>query len=241
VLLLDPQATAADPARGALLEIGWAPWSAGERRELPAGEVTAHVVAAPPGATLPPPVARLTGLRTPEWVRGTEPGLVWGGLLRAAERVAPPPVPVVVHFARFEEPFLRALHERHGTGSFPFDLVCTHAVACRLLPELPRRTLRALAGYFGAAVPPLRRCTDHVVATAFVWRHLVALLADREGVDSLDELRDWLARPARRCPRRFPLPRELRRSCPTAPASTACCGRAAACSTSARPRPCASA
>jgi len=217
VLLLDVQATAADPARGAPLEIGWARWSADEACELPAAEVTARVVAAPPGAAVPPAVARVTGLRTAEWAQGVAPPVVWQELRRAAERVAPLPVPAVVHFARFEEPFLRALHERHGKGPFPFDLVCTHAIACRLLPALPRRTLRALAGYFGAAVPPLRRSAEHVAATAFVWRHLVGLLAEREGVTNLDALRDWLARPVRRAPRRFPLPRERRLALPDRP------------------------
>jgi DNA polymerase-3 subunit epsilon len=217
VLLLDAQATAANPERGALLEVGWAEASAGEAPDLPVARVTAHVVAAPPGATVPAAVARLTGLRTPEWERGTAPALVWECLLRAAARVAPAPVPLVIHFARFEEPFLRALHERHGAGAFPFEIVCTHAIARRLLPELPRRTLRSLAGYFGAAVPPLRRSADHVVATAFVWRQLVALLATREAVAGLGDLREWLARPVRRCPRRFPLARERRRELPDRP------------------------
>jgi DNA polymerase-3 subunit epsilon len=217
VLLLDAQATASEAARGALLEIGWARGSAGEAGELLSAGVTAHLVAPPPGALVPPAVVRITGLRTAEWARGMAPALVWERLRRAAERVAPPPVPVAIHFARFEEPFLRALHERHGVGLFPLDLVCTHAIACRLLPELPRRTLRALAGYFGAPVPPLRRSADHVVATAFVWRHLVALLAEREGVVGLDELREWLARPARRAPRCFPLPRERRLELPDRP------------------------
>ena len=217
VLLLDAQATASDPARGALLEIGWARWSADDARELPAAEVTANVVAPPPGAVVPPAVARITGLRAAEWARGMAPALAWDRLRHAAGRVAPPPVPVVIHFARFEEPFLRALHERHGAGPFPFDLVCTHAIACRLLPELPRRTLRALAGYFGAAVPPLRRSADHVAATAFVWRHLVALLAEREGVVDLAALHEWRERPARRSPRCFPLPRERRLDLPDRP------------------------
>jgi DNA polymerase-3 subunit epsilon len=215
VLLLDAQATAADPERGALLEIGWAQASASEG-ELAAARVAVHVVAAPPGATVPAAVARLTGLRTPQWERGTAPALVWERLLRAAARVAPAPAPVVIHFARFEEPFLRTLHARHGSGPFPFEVVCSHAVARRLLPELPRRTLRSLAGYFGAAVPPLRRSVDHVVATALVWRQLAALLAS-EGVGDLGDLRAWLARPARRCPRRFPLPRERRQELPDRP------------------------
>ena len=217
VLLLDAQATSADPARGALLEIGWARWSAGEAREMPGGAVTAHVVAPPPGAAMPPAVARITGLTTADWARGAEPEAVWKRLRDAAQQVATPPVPTVVHFARFEEPHLRALHERHGAGPFPLELLCTHAIACRLLPELPRRTLRALAGYFGAAVPPLRRSAEHVAATAPVWRHVVALLAEREGVTALEELRDWLVHPARRVPRRFPLPRERRLALPDRP------------------------
>ncbi|MGE0452154.1 MAG: hypothetical protein AB7O37_06855 [Vicinamibacteria bacterium] len=217
VLLLDAQATASAATGGALLEIGWAGVPEAESRELSPLDVTAHVVAPPAGAGVPPAVARLTGLRTAEWQRGIAPGLAWERLLCAAERVAAPPVPVVVHFARFEEPFLRALHERHGSGPFPFSLVCTHALACRLLPELPRRTLRALAGYFGAAVPLLRRSAEHVAATGLVWRHLVPLLAEREGVFSLAALREYLAQPARRAPRRFPFARERRRELPDRP------------------------
>jgi DNA polymerase-3 subunit epsilon len=45
----------------------------------------------------------------------------------------------------------------------------------------------------------------------------VALLAEREGVAGLPELREWLARPARRAPRRFPLPRERRLELPDRP------------------------
>jgi DNA polymerase-3 subunit epsilon len=56
-----------------------------------------------------------------------------------------------------------------------------------------------------------------VAATARVWRHLVRLLAEREGVVDLASLRDWLAQPARRAPRRFPLAREGRRDLPDRP------------------------
>jgi len=219
VLVLDAQATAADPGRGALLEIGWARFAAAEARELAPEQVTAHLVAPPPGAVMPRGVARVTGLSPGEWARGMASGPVWEQLLCAARGVAslPGPVPVVIHFARFEEPYLRALHVRHGAGVFPFDLVCTHAIARRLLPALPRRTLRALAGYFGAGVPPRRRSAFHVIATALVWRHLVAMLGEREGITRLDELGDWLARPALRAPRSFPLARERRLALPDRP------------------------
>ena len=219
VLVLDAQATAAHASRGALVEIGWAPWSARERGALPAGRVTAVVVAPLVDVELPRAVRRLTGLDAAAWRRGVSPAVAWDGLRQAVEAVAPldTPAPAVVHFARFEEPYLRALHERHGTGPFPFQLVCTHAVSRRLLPELPRRTLRALAGYFGAAVAPLRRSAEHVIATAFVWQHLVALLEVLEGVTTLDALGDWLTRPARRAARRFPLARERRLELPEGP------------------------
>ena len=215
VLLLDAQATAASPARGALLEIGWASVTAAASSA--GDEVDACVVAPPPGVSLPRAVARITGLTAGEWERGVCPATAWRRLLEAAAEVSSPPVPLVIHFARFEEPFLRALYERHGTGPFPFELVCTHKVALRLLPGLPRRTLRALAGYFGVAVPALRRSADHVVATACVWRHLVGALG-REGIGDLAGLREWLARPApRRSARSYPLPRERRRELPRGP------------------------
>lgn len=169
---------------------------------------------------MPRAVARITGIGTAEWERGVPAAAAWERLLVAAATAGRPPVPLVVHYARFEEPHLRALHERHGGGHFPFRLVCTHAIARRLLPGLPRRTLRALAGYFGAGVPELRRAADHVVATAFVWRHLVEALAV-EGVHDLEVLDAWLtSRPATaagRGRRAFPLARERRLALPRGP------------------------
>lgn len=217
VLLLDAQATAANPARGALIEIGWARGTAST--PLAAAAVETCVVAPPPGTRMPPAVARLTGIRPDEWRRGQAPESVWRRLLDAAAQVSPRPAPLVVHFARFEAPFLHALHDRHGGSPFPFDVLCTHAIARRLLPGLPRCSLRAIAGYFGAAVPTLRRSADHVVATAFVWRHVVEALAD-EGVADLAALHEWLSRratPPGRAARAYPFLRERRRELPRGP------------------------
>src|SRR4030095_4587149 len=63
------------------------------------------------------------------------------------------------------------------------DVVCTRDIARRLLPNLPRCSLRALAGYFGRAVGALRRSADHVEATAFVWQELVRML-ETKGVST---------------------------------------------------------
>jgi DNA polymerase-3 subunit epsilon len=97
--------------------------------------------------------------------------------------------------------------------------VCTHDIARRLFPDLPRRSLRALAGYFGRGVATLRRSADHVEATAFLWHELVHRLED-EGVATWGALRDWLTIPvdSRKRPRRvWPMPREMRLSLPRSP------------------------
>src|SRR5262245_50762641 len=87
--------------------------------------------------------------------------LAWRALCSQAASLSQQPAPTVIHFARFEQPFLRTL----GAGLFPFDVVCTRDIARRLLPHLPRCSLRALAGYFGRAVGALRRSAEHVEAT----------------------------------------------------------------------------
>jgi DNA polymerase-3 subunit epsilon len=146
---------------------------------------------------------------------GADPCLVWRELADDAARLALQPAPTVIHFARFEQPFLRIL----AGGEPPLDIVCTHDIARRLFSELPRRGLRALAGYLGRGVAGLRRSADHVEATAFIWQELVHRLED-EGVATWDALRHWLATPvdSRRRPRRvWPMPREMRLSLPERP------------------------
>jgi DNA polymerase-3 subunit epsilon len=105
-------------------------------------------------------------------------------------------------------------------GTLPLDIVCTHEIARRLFPDLPRRGVRALTGYFGRAVGALRRSADHVEATAFVWRELVRLLQD-EGISTWNGLQEWLSAngDARQRPRRriWPMPRSVRLSLPEAP------------------------
>jgi DNA polymerase-3 subunit epsilon len=208
VLVVDCQATAAAP-RGHLLEIGWA--------RVATTIVSAHarLIALPVGERIPPAVARITGLSERMMRNGVDPRHAWRELSDHAARFTQQPAPTVVHFARFEQPFLHML----AGGVAPLDLVCTHDTARRLLPDLPRCSLRALTGYFGRAVGGLRRSADHVEATAFVWRELVRLL-EAEGVSTWSSLRAWLATPvgATKRPRRvWPMPRDLRLSLPDAP------------------------
>ncbi len=209
VLVVDCQATAAAP-RGHLLEIGWA-------RVLGTTITHAHasLIALPDGEQIPPAVARITGISEHMMRSAVDGRCAWRELTDQAASLTQQPAPTVIHFARFEQPFLRTL----AAGVFPLDVVCTRDIARRLLPNLPRCSLRALAGYFGRAVGALRRSADHVEATAFVWQELVRLL-ERQGVSTWGALHDWLAGPAKPTTGRhrvWPMPRDVRLSLPHAP------------------------
>ena len=206
--MVDCQATASAP-RGHLLELGWAHVSTTISR------AHARLIALPNGERIPPAVARITGIS--QWMmrEGVDARLAWRELSEEAATLMQQPAPTVIHFARFEQPFLHAL----AGGVVPLDVVCTHDIARRLLPDLPRCGLRALAGYFGRAVGALRRSVDHVHATVFIWRELVHLLG-AEGVSTWSALHEWLAAPVvpTKRPRRvWPMPRDVRLSLPDAP------------------------
>jgi len=207
VLVIDCQATAAAP-HGHLLEIGWARAGATTRN------ASARLVVLPNGQRIPPAVARLTGISERMVQDGVAADVAWLEVASEAATLARQPAPTVIHFARFEQPFLRAL----AGGEPPLDIVCTHDIARRLLPDLPRCGVRAVAGYFGRGVGTLRRSADHVAATAFVWRELVRLLED-EGISTWSALQQWLAlgRATRRKRRVWPMPRAVRLSVPDAP------------------------
>jgi DNA polymerase-3 subunit epsilon len=208
VLVVDCQATAAAP-HGHLLEMGWA------RAGATTTDAHVQLVALPNGKRIPPAVARLTGISETMVQDGVDARVAWRELSNEAATLARQPAPTVIHFARFEQPFLRAL----AGGTPPLDIVCTHDIARRLLPDLPRRGVRALTGYFGRGVSALRRSADHVEATAFVWRELVRLLQD-EGISTWSALQEWLAvnRATRKRRRRvWPMPPDVRLSLPDAP------------------------
>jgi DNA polymerase-3 subunit epsilon len=223
VLVLDCQTTGGNPRTGHLLEVGWMEVRASARAPLPEGPRT-FLLRLPPGGTIPPAVQKLTGIDDLKLESAVDPGEAWEQLAVAARGVAVlsriRPCPAVIHFARFEIPFLRAWHENHDCGNaFPLDIVCTHDLATRLLPDLPRKGLRAAAGFLGHSVPPEKRCGPHVEATDVIWRHLVERLARDAGVTTWDQLRPWLSNaplPARGR-RVYPMPARVRETLPDRP------------------------
>ena len=218
VLVVDAQATGASPRFGELLEIGWCTTRASER----AAEVRSRWLSLSQGTRVSRVVRELTGYRDAFAADAAVPESVWRELRAAASSVTRDgvPAPTVIHFARFEESFLRDWQIRFGDaheGSLPFDIVCLHALARRLYPDLPRMGLRALAGYLGHGASLERRSGGHVEASVHVWKSVVAELAGR-GIVSWSELagfsREGSSRPRNRT---FPLPKELRKALPDRP------------------------
>lgn len=221
VMILDCQATGANPARGHLLEIGWTPYTAASPAMTIAPSV--YRVELPGESEIPPHIRRITGIDDPAPKTAVPPLRLWAALQHEADRIArtagSATCPAVIHFARFEEPFLRQLHRMASPDSrFPLDVICTHQIACRLFPELPRLGLRAIAGYFGHAVPELKRCAAHVTGTVHVWRHLVKMLRHR-GICTFDALDAWVKNtpPPKRRGRVYPMKADARRNLPNRP------------------------
>jgi len=162
VLTLDCQATGANPGKGHLLEIGWMTgWAASScMPEKYAAE--SYLIRSQAQRSIPPVVHRLTGISDATMTEAVAEDIVWRQLKKTGQAIAmrnqsmlcPPVIP----FARFEAPFLRQLHETNEPDTFfPFQILCTHAIATRLLPGLPRRGIRAVSGYLGHSMPELKR------------------------------------------------------------------------------------
>jgi DNA polymerase-3 subunit epsilon len=217
VLSLDCQASGASPSYGDLIELGWAICAPQEI----VGGVRSSWVLPRTERRVPRAVRELTGWSEACNAGAIDEGQAWNIVRGASAEVAArgAPAPTVIHFARFELAFLRDLHERLGEDSFPLDPVCVHAIAERLFPELPRRSIRALAGFLGHSPDLIRRAAGHVEATAFIWRALIPLLESRS-ITTWTELKAWLGTPSARprpARRQFPFAVERRRALPDRP------------------------
>jgi DNA polymerase-3 subunit epsilon len=224
ILALDCQATGANPQQGHLLELGWMSGSAASKETPQESSVQAYLNRLSPDEKIPRAVARITGISDESLAAARSSQFIWQQLMDAVNAVMASNqmtvCPTVIHFARFEGPFLRNLHQGiDPAGAFPFQIICTHEIAIRLLPDLPRRGLRAIAGYFNHSMPELKRSADHVVATAIIWKQMIEILVSKLGVGTLEQLGDWLAStdPAGRSRRIYPMDSEKRLQLPDKP------------------------
>jgi DNA polymerase-3 subunit epsilon len=217
VLVVDCQASGATPAHGDLLELAWA-------RSGPDGlgdSLRSHFIIPRSERRVSAAVREITGWSEARLAESVPEEVAFQAFLADVRQLneVGSPVPTVIHVARFELPFLRDLYARLTAQAFPLDVVCAHAIATRLFPDLPRRNIRALAGFLGHSVELTRSAAGHVQATAFIWRALVAELSER-GVQHWAELASWLQTPVkttRSKQRTFPLASERRRALPDRP------------------------
>ena len=216
VLLVDCQTTGANPAHGHLLELAWAMVRPRGPELTPTlGVVTSTLVALPDGARIPRRVQQLTGITDEDLEGAPTADEVWERFHAALQRADL----VVIHYARFERPFLQALAETAGASFDDEALICTHEIGRRLFAAVPRRGIRALSGYLGHAMEEERRARSHVEASFVIWRGCMEELAERE-VHSLRDLRHWLettSAPRRGRKRDYLVSREQRLALPREP------------------------
>ncbi len=197
VLFLDCQTTGANPQKGDVIEIGWARSDSFSVGEKCSKGIETYFVKPSCAQIIPKRIRSVTGICQDDIASGLSAGDVWKRLVFTAEEIAQADdmetCPAIIHYAKFEGPFLRDLHERHMPGRyFPFNVICTHEIARRLFPALPRRGIRALAGYYGYSTGEQRRCCDHIAATAVIWEGLIQSLSKEYQVHTFERLMRWL-------------------------------------------------
>lgn len=210
ISVFDCQTTGASPGGGHLLELAWVLLPAGNRR----CKIRVHsfLVALPPGQTVPSRVSGLTGI-TDEMLRG---GISCDELSRMVIPLLRGRVPVA-HFASFEERWIASLLSPRQEGPPIPRFICTREIARRLYPKLPRKGIRAAAGYLGWSMERRRRAAGHVLATVHIWRRELLDLKEA-GVSTLEQLWEMLSGPPPAASGfSYPLPREERLSLPESP------------------------
>ena len=110
VLVIDCQTTGNSPEKSHLLEIGWLPFRPTRRFDKRTLSPKTLIIRQPEGTVLPPRIQKLTGIREDHLVNAVKPKAAWQLLKETARQVATasglPCCPAVIHYARFELPFL---------------------------------------------------------------------------------------------------------------------------------------
>ncbi|MCA9816366.1 MAG: GIY-YIG nuclease family protein [Cyanobacteria bacterium HKST-UBA01] len=215
VLILDCQTTGASPATGNLLEIAWSLYGSSNAKD---NGVTSYLVKQPDEEAIPPRITAITGITDEDMEAAVDPGKILKELRTVIKKLKQPPL-CVIHYARFELPFLLDFFKRHGRRTtLPVETICTFEIARRIYPNLPSRGIRALGGYLGLELDELKRARSHVATTKEIWSHLIKVL-DEQGVRSGDELRSLLLNKAekRKGPLEYPLDSKKRLELPDCP------------------------
>jgi len=195
---LDLQTTGAKPENSHVLEMAW-----GDEQNT-----ESFLIAQPDGLKVPYRIQMLTGIAEEDMLQAkplTE-------VLEKFEKIRKPVA--IIHFAQFERPFLKSLFGE----DLPFEIICTHEIAKRLMPNLPSRGIKGLAGYFGYNAGDVKRGKNYIDATRVIWQGLSKALEEK-GIQNFADLRAWLTETPKvaRTKYEYPLPKEKRLSLPDQP------------------------
>jgi Nuclease subunit of the excinuclease complex len=206
VFFLDLQTTGSSPESAHILEIAW--------KISGSQDLQSHLWAQPEGVDIPRRISMLTGIYPKDMANALAGAEILSLLEKDLSSFAQPMS--VIHFAQFERPFLTSAFTEHAKELFP--IVCTNEIAKRLLPNLPTRGMKGLAGYFGYGSLEFKRATSNVLATEFIWQNLLGLLAEKS-IHTLEELQAWLAETPKvsRTKYEYPLDKEKRLKLPKVP------------------------
>lgn len=192
VVYVDCQTTGGTPRTGSLIEVAWS----FSRACDPTLEIESRLLF-PTDFRLPKRIENITGIGHQELAtKGLRPEPVAAEFLSDVAS-HPETVAFVIHYARFEMPFLKSwLSHVFKESQLPLPVICTYELAKKLLPPLPTRGVQGLAGYFGFPyeLHGPKRALAHVEATHAIWKGLCKELAQTE-LKSLDELTEFIARP----------------------------------------------
>ena len=155
-----------------------------------------------PQRPIPWRVTELTGI-TNEMVAGAPVFADVAGKLAAVMRGRT----FVAHNAPFDWGFLSMEFDQVGRpGAMAGTPLCTVRLARRLLAYLPRRNLDSVAQHYDVTIEGRHRALGDARATAQVLLRMLREL-EHQGIYSLEELHEWLARRAYARPRRTAMPR----------------------------------
>ncbi|MEE8605103.1 MAG: exonuclease domain-containing protein, partial [Candidatus Aminicenantaceae bacterium] len=115
VLAIDCQATHNNPSIGHLAEIGWVKTQAIHPfdHEMTIENAKSHLVKMEKQSQMPNQFSRITGINSEEMKEAISKKIIWQKLDRAAKKTASDNhgiCPTVIHFSRYESPYLEQLH-----------------------------------------------------------------------------------------------------------------------------------
>jgi DNA polymerase III subunit epsilon len=181
--VVDVETTGWEPEEASITEIGAV--------RVRAGRMVAEFSSlVNPGMPVPAPITELTGISDQMLISAPPVARVLPGLLAFARGSV-----LAAHNAPFDLRFLTAACTGMGLDWPSFEVLDTVRLARHLMAtpqEVPDRKLATLARFFATPVRPSHRALDDARSTAAVLGRLLARLADREGVSTLDELDAWL-------------------------------------------------